>query len=392
MLNQLTTIPADPLLSLMAQFRSDPRQDKIDLGVGIFKTEMGNTPVMRAVKGAERIIVETQESKAYVGLAGDTDFVAALQELTLGASKVSANRIIGIQTPGSSAALRLAGDLIKRTNSDARLWIGKPCWANHIPIFESAGLKLEFYDHYSFEEMAIDHTSIFAALQTAEAGDFVLLQGCCHNPTGADYNRADWLALADLCIEKSLTPVIDIAYQGLGKGLDEDMENLRLMIERVPNAILTVSCSKNFGLYRDRVGAIYVLSETEAQSHAVRTNLFNIARTSYSMPPDHGAAIVKTILRDPALRFFWEEELNAMRTRILDIRSLLSAAWDHTLLDLTGLTTDQGMFSILPLSSAQIDALRTDHGIYMAGNGRINLAGLKRADISRFTHSLKTVL
>ena len=392
MLNQLKIMPADPLLDLMVKFKCDPRPDKIDLGVGLYRDELGNTPVMQAVKHAERILFETQESKSYVGLAGDLDFVAALQDLTLGTSAPSANRIAGIQTPGSSAALRLAGDLIKHANTDARLWIGTPCWANHIPIFETSGLNLAYFEHYDFEGMALDQKSIFTTLQTAQAGDFVLLQGCCHNPTGADYDKADWQALTELCLEKSLTPLIDIAYQGLGQGNDQDMENVRLMLERVPNAILTVSCSKNFGLYRDRVGAIYVLSETEAQTNNVRSNLFSIARTTYSMPPDHGAAIVKTILQDPSLRSVWAQELTAMRNRILDIRSLLSAAWDHELLDLTNLTADRGMFSILPLSSAQIEALRTGHGIYMAGNGRINLAGLKTIDIPRFVESLRTVL
>lgn len=391
MINALQIIPTDPLLKLIGEFTSDERLNKIDLGVGVYRNENGITPVMSAVKRAEKRLVENQESKAYIGLAGDIEFVDELRNLAFGTHSGLGNRITGIQTPGSSAALRLAGDLMKRATPNATIWIGLPCWANHIPVFEAAGVQIKYYQYYDEAQRAPKVDEMNTTLEAAKSGDFVLLQGCCHNPTGADLTIGDWKGLSQICVDSGIIPIIDIAYQGLGRGLDEDMAGVRHMLSQVPEAVVTVSCSKNFGLYRDRVGAIYVLAETETMAAIARSNLFAIARTSYSMPPDHGAAIVKTVLQIPDLNALWQSELTQMRERITTVRQSIIAAWGVGPVDLSYLGTDQGMFSMLPLNKDQIETLRREYGIYMAGNGRINIAGLSEGDAERFVTHLKSI-
>ncbi len=391
MLERLEQVPSDPLIELIGEYKRDLRDNKIDLGVGVYRDHLGNTPVMQAVKQAEQEILSSQISKSYLGLAGDPEFVEALRELTF--KNTDTARFTGLQTPGSSAALRVAGDLIKLSNADAKIWIGLPCWANHIPLFSRAGLKIETYNYYDASKNQVDRASTFSALNSADAGDFILLQGCCHNPTGTDFSSNDWHQLADLCLEKGLTPIIDIAYHGFGDGLDVDLANVHQFLASIPEAILTVSCSKSFGLYRERTGAIYIQGKNTKATNRARSNLLSIARTSYSMPPDHGAAIVRTILNQSNLRMMWQNELENMRLGIIATRKALVNSWGNDdALDISYLNNDKGMFSLLPLNSTQISKLKLDHAIYMAGNGRINIAGLQGRDVERFASTLLTVL
>jgi len=386
----LFVVPEDPLLKLIGAFKEDDRVNKVDVGVGVYRNEQGITPVMQAVKRAEEILLSSQSSKSYIGLAGDVEFLDAMGYLVFGGIRPQKSRFAYLQTPGGSAALRLGSDIIKRSNENATVWVGLPCWANHLPIFTAARLHVETYRYYDPRTHKVDMDSMRISLNKAGAGDIVLLQGCCHNPTGVDLTRSDWIEVAHICTERGLVPFIDIAYQGLGQGLTEDLEGLNIVMEAVPEALVAVSCSKNFGLYRERTGALYVMAPSIKKAEISLSNLFDLARTSYSMPPDHGAAIVKTILGNPKLRTLWEDELNHMRTRIQKIRnSLVSSCGADTL---GYMMSDQGMFSMLPFSEGQIEKLRKDHAIYMAENGRINIAGLQTGSIDRFAVAIRSNL
>lgn len=392
MLESLTSIPPDPLLKLIGEFASDKRAHKIDLGVGVYRNAAGRTDVMKAVKRAEQKLIDEQPSKAYVGMAGDVEFVDEIRQLSFGRAFKGEGCLTGLQTTGGSAALRLAGDLIYRSNPEAKLWVGLPCWSNHIPIFQAAGLKVQTYKRYDLEKAQIDFETVMASLAGAKAGDVVLLQGCCDNPTGADLSADEWKTIADLCAQRGLTPLLDIAYQGLGQSLQADVSGAAILLQRVPEAFITVSCSKNFGLYRERTGALFVLASNPLEADISRANVFSIARTNYSMPPDHGGAVVKVILQNADLRAIWQSELNEMRARISLMRMALSDILTAFDARYDFLKRQQGMFSLLPLSPAQVSALKADHAIYMAGSGRINLAGLNEKTVAEFGVALKLVL
>jgi len=392
MLETLNAIPADPLLKLIVEYSSDKRADKIDLGVGVYRNSKGRTEVMRAVKMAEQRLVDQQESKSYIGLAGDLEFVEEIRQLTFGKITRGENRLTGLQTPGGSAALRLASDLVFKSNPSARVWVGLPCWSNHIPIFKTAGLQVETYSRYEFDSASVDFDSVITSLASASAGDIVLLQGCCDNPTGADFSLKEWKAIADLCNQLELIPLVDFAYQGLGEGLEEDVAGLDILLSRIPEAMITVSCSKNFGLYRERTGALFVLATNHTQANIARTNLFSIARANYSMPPDHGAAIVRMILQNPEERTVWQVELTEMRDRIIQMRTTLVSELISIDERYDYIAKQRGMFSLLPLRPEHIDALRQKHGVYMASNGRINLAGLNKDSAFRFGEALRSVM
>lgn len=381
MFETLLSKPADPLLAIIGLFAADTRDQKMDLGVGVFRDDSGATPVMQAVKDAERLLVETQQSKAYVGLSGDLEFVESLFELSFGANAGLRERTLGVQTPGGSAALRLAADFIAHTNPHTKVWVGTPTWDNHAPVLSAAGLATQNYVYFSVADQVLDFAAMDTALSGAAAGDVVLLQGCCHNPTGSDLSVAQWQRVAELCNEKGLLPFIDVAYHGLGSGLESDLVGVRALLEQVPEAIVTVSCSKNFGLYRERTGGLFVVCKNAAMSGVAQSNVLSIARASYSMPPDHGAAIVRTILHDTALTQKWQDELNGMQQRMQSIRERLARALGN---NQGGIAHQKGMFSTLNLTPVQITTLREDHGIYMAGSGRINIAGFREADVDRF--------
>ncbi|WP_336957846.1 amino acid aminotransferase [Sphingobium aquiterrae] len=372
--------PADGLLGLIGLYRADPRAEKLDLGVGVFRDDRGATPVMRAVKAAEARLLAGQESKAYLGPEGDEHFTRLLADRVFGGALAGSDRLSGVQTAGGTGALRLGAELVARANGDATIWVGAPTWPNHGPIFRAAGLRVRSHRFYDPARGAVDFDGMMVDLAEARPGDIILVHGCCHNPTGATLTAAQWAALADMIEDRGLVPFIDLAYQGLGDGLEDDAAATRMLLDRCPEALVAYSCDKNFGLYRDRVGAFWVQSASRQAAAVTQGNVLSLARAIWSMPPDHGAAIVRLILEDAALTADWEAELAAMRLRINGLRLALAEA--HPALSAIG--AQRGMFALLPVTPQAVIAMREAHGIYMAGNGRINIAGLRHDTIPAF--------
>lgn len=390
MLDSLNPQPADALLALIKLYNADARSDKIDLGVGVFRTEAGDTPVFAAIKAAEEQLFKNQASKAYLGPEGDIGFVHALMPYIFGADPAKGGRIDGMQAPGGTGALRLAFALLKRVGVK-RLIVGNPSWPNHAQILADLGMESESFAHVGTDgKVGMD--AIRAALGGAGEGDAILLHGCCHNPTGIDYSEDQWDEIAALVVERKVLPLIDLAYQGLGKGMEEDAYGLRKVLAAVPEALICYSCDKNFGLYRDRVGALYVMGHNADSTAKILTNGHALARVNWSQPPDHGAAAVRIILRDEGLTKLWLGELAEMRMRMRRMREMLAGADNRVgALDLASLGDQNGLFSILSLSKEQILTLREDHGVYMAGSGRINVAGLTTANMDKFVAALMSL-
>ncbi|HEV2557698.1 MAG TPA: amino acid aminotransferase [Microvirga sp.] len=382
MFQHLQVQPPDALLALIKQFHDDPRETKLDLGVGVYRDTDGRTPVFRAVKEAERVLLSTQESKSYLGPEGDLRFVELLQPIVFGAGPY--DRIAGIQTPGGTGALRLAAELAA-VGGARRVWVGQPTWPNHAPILKAAGLEVKPYDYADLTDQSLLFEAMLAALRGAEAGDVVLLHGCCHNPTGIDLDLAQWDAVADVIAARGLFPLVDFAYQGLGRGLEEDAAGLRRLLAKVEQALVAYSCDKNFGLYRERTGAVYAVGRRRDEAELARGNLANLARVNWSMPPDHGAAAVRIVLDTPDLAQDWRRELTGMCERVNAVREALAAAEPQ----LAFLTRQRGLFSNLPVSKDVVARLRADHAIYMAGSGRVNLAGLQVRDAEAFVRGLR---
>jgi len=389
MLDKLTQQPADALLALIKLHDADPRADKIDLGVGVYRTAGGATPVFGAIKAAETRLVAEQPTKAYLGPEGDMGFVRALIPHVFGAEGDRGGRIDGMQAPGGTGGVRLAAALAKRCGV-TRVFMGTPSWPNHAQIFADLGLELVGFAH-SGADGAADMAALRTALQGAGEGDAVLLHGCCHNPTGIDYTPAQWDEIAALVAETGVLPLLDLAYQGLGDGMDEDAYGTRRVLAAVPEALVAYSCDKNFGLYRDRVGALYAMGRTPEDTARIMSNGYALARANWSMPPDHGAAAVRIVLEDAALTADWLAELASMRARIGEVRAKLAASSNIGGVNLAPLGQQKGMFAMLPLSAEQILALRNDHGVYMAGSGRINVAGLTLGNIDSFIAKLAAV-
>ena len=390
MLERLDQQPPDALLALIKLHDADPRGDKIDLGVGVYRTGQGETPVFGAIKAAEQKLVDEQESKAYLGPEGDMGFVHALMPYVFGGEDPTRDgRIEGMQTPGGTGAVRLALALAKRAGV-ARVFMGAPSWPNHAQIVADLEMELVTFAHATADGAA-DLDALKAALAGAGEGDAVLLHGCCHNPTGIDYSNAQWDEIAALLADKPVLPIVDLAYQGLGLGMDEDAYGARKVIASVPEALVAYSCDKNFGLYRDRVGALYVFAQDPGQLGRILSNGHALARAAWSMPPDHGAAAVRLVLEDAKTTAAWLDELDQMRARIRQVRAALGEAGTAGTLDLTPFARQHGMFAMLPLTKDQILALREDHGIYMAGSGRINVAGLTMGNLPKFIAALAAV-
>jgi aspartate aminotransferase len=377
---QLERLISDSILGLMAQYRADPFKQKVDLGVGVYRDLSGNTPILDCVRSAEKEVLAAQTTKSYVGAAGREEFNSAVEELVLGPTHASRRdrRARTLQTPGGCGALRVGAELIKAAAPNAVVHLSDPTWGNHAPLLGDCGLKLERYPYYDAAAHELRFEAMLQRLQAASAGDAVLIHACCHNPTGADLSPAQWQAVADLLERRGLVPFLDMAYQGFGASLDQDAAAVRMVVERVPEALIAVSFSKNLGLYRERVGALIVVSENAARADAVQSHMLHIARSIYSMPPDHGAAIAARILAQPPLRSQWLEELDAMRTQIQDMRTLLA----DRLQAVTGddsfdfIRTQHGMFSLLGVSRQAVERLREKHHIYMTGDSRMNLAGI----------------
>jgi aspartate aminotransferase len=375
---QLNRLSADSILGLMAKFRADPHAQKVDLGVGVFRDLSGNTPVLDCVRRAERTVLAAQTTKSYVGAPGRDEFNSSVESLVLGADHPARRdrRAHTVQTPGGCGALRVGAELIRAAGTTVH--VSDPTWGNHIPLLGSSGLKLERYPYYDAPTHQLRFDAMMGHLERAAAGDVVLLHGCCHNPTGADLSPAQWEAVAQLLVERGLVPFLDLAYQGFSAGLEADAAGVRLVAARVPEALIAVSFSKNLGLYRERVGALITIGESEQRAGAILSHVLQIARSIYSMPPDHGAAIAAHIFANDELTRDWTLELDAMRARMLEMRSLLAqelrlATGDRSF---DFIRTQRGMFSLLGVSAAVVERLREEHHIYMLGDSRMNVAGI----------------
>ena len=393
MLERFQPVPPDPILGLGQLYAADPRYDKIDLGVGVFKDAAGNTPIMTAVRKAEVVLHDQQTTKAYKGLAGDEAFRDEMRQLVLG-DAVPADRVATIQTPGGTGAIRQLYETLKMINIDATLWVSDPTWPSHVGMAKHMGLKLAKYRYFDAATSNVDTAAMMEDIQAMQPGDVLLLHGCCHNPTGANLGSDDWQALTDFVLEKNVTPFVDIAYQGFGDGLAEDAANLRMMAARVPEMLIAASCSKNFGLYRDRVGCAMAVCSSAEQHAVVSRNLAVLNRLNYSFAPDHGAACVAIILSDTALRAEWESELNEMRATMMTIRQDLADALRRQCNSdrFDFIAEHRGMFSRLGLATPEVEALRTNHGMYVVGDSRINIAGLAGGRHEPFANAVAAVL
>lgn len=382
MFSHLSAPTLDPILSLSVAYRNDPRSEKVDLGIGVYKNSVGETPIMQAISQAQDKVIAEQKTKSYVGLAGCEEFNQAMIDLLLKGTSVM-DRVAAIQTPGASGALRMLGDLIKIAQPNTKVWISDPSYVNHRPVMQAAGLEVKHYRYFSAQTKRVDVDSMLADLAHAGRDDVVLLHGCCHNPTGADIDFAAWQAVTELAQKNGFTPFVDIAYQGFGDGLEQDAQGLRYMAENVQEMLITTSCSKNFGLYRERTGAAIVVGQSQTAVNNAKGKLLTLARATYTMPPDHGAALVKTILQNEHLTKIWQQELNQMRQRLVSLRQNLCNELrnNHNSSQFDFIQSHKGMFTVLGFSQEQMTQLREQYGIYGVGDGRINIAGLTEKDI-----------
>jgi len=396
MLERLERLSPDPILGLMAAFRADTDPHKVDLGVGVYRDDHGDTPVLRAVRQAEQSVLARQNTKSYVAAAGNPGFNQAMERLVFGADHpaLTSGRVRTIQAPGGCGALRLGAELIRAASPDSIVHVSTPTWANHIPLLSGCGLKLERYPYFDPATGGVDFDAMRTTLERLPARAVVLLHASCHNPTGADLNEAQWRELLGIFKSRDLLPFIDMAYQGLGSGVVEDSFGIRLFCSELPEVTVAVSCSKNFGLYRERTGSLHVVTRTPTAAEAVLTQLVRIARSIYSMPPDHGAAIVHEILDNSALRQSWEDEVGAMRKRIQGLRH--EAVQQLRKLcpqrDFGFIEAQRGMFSYLGITVEQVRELQSRHHVYMTDDSRINVAGLRRENLEYFAQAVAKVL
>jgi aspartate/tyrosine/aromatic aminotransferase len=386
--------PADAILRLIAEYQNDTRPQKIDLGVGVYRNAKGETPILSSVKKAEKMILQEQETKTYLGSGGDPVFNELMQGLIFGEKYASHERIVTLHTPGGSAALCVAAGLILRARRDVALWVPDPTWANHVPLLGGAGLTLKTYAYYDARSKTVRYDEMLKTLSSVNEGDLVLLHGCCHNPTGMDLDRDQWQEIANLVSKRSLVPLVDIAYLGFAEGLEQDAWPVRLLFDAVPEMIVAASCSKNFALYRDRIGSLSIVGRNRAARDILRSQAHNIVRTLYSMPPDHGAAIVRRILGNAGMKSEWATEVDAMRDRLKSMRRLLvdALAMKAKGHDFSHIDRANGLFSFLGVSEAQVDRLKRDYGIYMVGSSRINVAGVTADNVAYLAESVAAVL
>ncbi len=391
MLETLNPQPQDKILALIAMFRDDPRADKIDLGVGVYKDATGLTPVMRAVKAAEKKLWEVETTKTYTGLAGEPAFNAAMVSMILGGAH--ADRAASVATPGGTGAIRQALELVRMSAPGATVWLSNPTWPNHPSIIKYLGMKMAEYRYFDAATRGVDFDGLMADLSGVKAGDAVLLHGCCHNPTGANLSMEQWGQVVDLLAAKGAVPFVDLAYQGFGDGLEEDAAATRLVADRFPEVLIAASCSKNFGIYRERTGILIALT-SPGRRDVVQQNLNFLNRQNFSFPPDHGARLVTMILEDDALRADWKAELEEVRQNMLTLRrSLAEALRQATNSDrFDFVASHRGMFSRLGLTEAQVTALRERHGIYMVGDSRINIAGLNARTVGVLARAIAGVI
>lgn len=382
MFENLKPLPADSILSLVKAFREDPREQKIDLGVGVYKDANGKTPIMRAVKTAEKQLWEQEASKSYVALAGDPGFGDVMVDLVLGDSVARAN-VAAAATPGGTGAIRQAFELIALANPKARVFVSNPTWPNHVSILDYLGMDYVSYRYFDSETRGVDYDGMMEDLKGVKAGDIVLLHGCCHNPTGANLNLTQWQAVVDVLNETGAIPMVDIAYQGFGDGLEEDAAAVRLVASSVPQCLIAASCSKNFGIYRERTGILMAVSADASQRGLNQETLAFLNRQNFSFPPDHGARLVTLVMNDPILRADWKAELEDVRLGMLALREQLAGELQR----LSGsdrfgfLAQHRGMFSRLGTTPEMVAKLKSEHGIYMVGDSRMNIAGLNAQSV-----------
>ena len=395
MFEVLPQLAPDPILGLSAAFKQDTNPNKIDLGVGVYKDEQGNTPILSAVAKAQTILLEREKSKTYITPQGVQGFIDGMLGLILGEKSpvLMADRVAAVQAPGGCGSLRILAELLTRVNKDTRVWISDPTWANHIPLMGNAGLSLETYPYFDKATASIRFDAMMDTLRKVEKGDVVLLHGCCHNPCGADLSQEQWGVIADMAEAQGFVPFIDIAYQGLGDGLEEDAAGLRQLAGRVPEMIIAASCSKNMGLYRERTGCTIFLCADADGAAAVLSQAKVAARRVYSMPPAHGALLAGRVLADAQLTELWQAELGQMCERINGLRSnLVEKLQGATGRDFEFIRKEKGMFSFLGLSKEQVERLRAEHSVYMLGSSRINVAGVNASNIDYLANAIATVL
>ncbi len=396
MFDVLPQLPADPILGLSTAFKADTNPSKIDLGVGVYKDEAGRTPILSSVAKAQRILLANEDSKVYISPQGVQGFIDGMIELILG-SELKGNlqdRIAAVQAPGGCGALRILSELIKRSNGDTTVWVSDPTWANHVPLIGNAGLKIEKYPYFDKASTGINFEGMKECLQKVNKGDIVLLHGCCHNPTGADLTNAQWDEVLKIAQEREFIPFVDIAYQGFGDGLLEDAYGVRLLCENLPEVVIAASCSKNFGLYRERVGLATIVTANNKSRNAIQTQIQSIARGIYSMPPSYGGALVDIILHDEALKAEWEGEVSEMRDRMQSLRALLVNKLKEkgASKDFDFINHQKGMFSFLCITPEQVLQLRNDFSIYFVESSRVNIAGISLGNADYLAESLVSVL
>ncbi|MCP3701069.1 MAG: aspartate/tyrosine/aromatic aminotransferase [Aliivibrio sp.] len=396
MFEKIAAAPADPILGLTDEFKNDPRAEKINLGVGIYKNEAGQTPVLTTVKKAEAVLLETEKTKSYLTIQGTAEYGLAVQKLLFGsdAQVITEKRAQTAQAPGGTGALRVAGEFIKRQLGDVKIWISNPTWANHIGVFTAAGIETAQYTYYNAETKSKDFAAMLTDLQQAEAGDVVLLHGCCHNPTGIDPTADEWEELAKLCANKGLLPLFDFAYQGFAKGVEDDAAGLRTFAQYCPELLVASSFSKNFGLYNERVGAFTLVAKDVTVAADAFSQVKAIIRSIYSNPPAHGAAVVTHILNDDALRTEWEQEVAEMRDRIQEMRTLFVTTLKEQGVDadFSFIERQNGMFSFSGLSKEQVNRLKDEFAIYIVGSGRISVAGMTKDNMLPLCKGIAAVL
>jgi aromatic-amino-acid transaminase len=396
MFERVAAAPADPILGLTEAFKKDTRPEKINLGAGIYKDEQGTTPILATVKKAEAALLDIEKTKSYLTIEGTAEYGLAVQKLLFGedAQIIAAKRAKTAHAPGGTGALRVAGEFIKRQLGATRIWISNPTWANHNSVFTSAGLETVQYKYYNADNKDKDFAGMVADLNNAEAGDIVLLHGCCHNPTGIDPTKEEWEQLAKLCADKGLLPLFDFAYQGFATGVEEDATGLRIFAEYNKELMVASSFSKNFGLYNERVGAFTLVAEDEGVATTAFSQVKTIIRSMYSNPPAHGAGVVTYILNDAALRAEWEQEVAEMRDRIKQMRELFVATLkaEGVTADFSFIERQNGMFSFSGLTKDQVEKLKSEHGIYIVGSGRISVAGMTKANMGPLCKGIAAVL
>ncbi len=396
MFEQVTAAAADPILGLTEAFKKDPRADKINLGVGIYKNESGQTPILKTVKKAEARLLDEETSKSYLSIEGNAQYGEAVQKLLFGADNdiVTQKRACTAQAPGGTGALRTAADFAVAHLPSNKIWVSNPTWANHGNVFKTAGLEVVSYDYYNAETKDLDFDAMVASLNSAEAGDLVLFHGCCHNPTGIDPTAEQWEVLAKLCAEKSLIPLFDFAYQGFSKGIVEDAQGLRIFTKYNKELLVANSFSKNVGLYNERVGAVTLVAKDSEAAVTAFSQVKSGIRANYSNPPAHGAAVVTIILNDAALYAEWEQEVAEMRDRIQEMRELFVATLKEkgVNIDFSFITRQNGMFSFSGLSPVQVAKLKDEFGVYIVGSGRISVAGMTKNNMDALCSAIAKVI